>query len=81
MPCGQREHLKTEARSTWVHIATKRHDSPREACFASLPCCNLGSILLPGDLLADGVSLHLIKVRSVGANKVEEFAPQQLTSQ
>lgn len=51
---------------------------PWKASLACLPRSNLLSIVLPGYLLADRITLHLVKVGCVGAHKVEELPPQQL---
>lgn len=38
-------------------------------------------VSVPGDLHADGVSLHLVKAGVVGGRRVEELPPQQLAVQ
>lgn len=57
------------------------HDSinPGEAGPTLCPLCQRLGVAVPGDLNADGVTLHLVEAGVVGGCCVEELAPQQLT--
>lgn len=59
------------------------HDgvNPREASPAFRPLGQRLRVVIPGDLNADGVALHLVEAGVVGGRRVEELAPQQLTVQ
>lgn len=59
------------------------HDciDPREACLALCPLCQGFRVPVPGDLDADGVPLHTIKLRVVCGCCVEELPPQKLSIQ
>lgn len=57
------------------------HDciNPREACLALCPLCQGFRIPVPGDLDADGVPLHTIKLWVVCGCCVEKLPPQKLS--
>lgn len=59
------------------------HDriDPREACLALCPLCQGFGVPVPGDLYADGIPLHAIKLWVVGGCCVEELPPQKLSVQ
>lgn len=59
------------------------HDciDPRETCLALCPLCQGFRVLVPGDLNADGVPLHAIKLWVICGCCVEKFPPQELSVQ
>lgn len=59
------------------------HDciDPRETCLALCPFCQGFRVLVPGNLNADGVPLHAIKLRVVCGCCVEKLPPEKLSIQ
>jgi len=56
------------------------HDgvNPGEAGPTLRPLGQCLGVAIPGDLNADGVTLHLVEAGVVGGRRVEKLAPQQL---
>merc|ERR1712156_18602 len=57
------------------------HDgvNPRETSPCFLPSSKLLWIGIPGNLTANRISLHLVKIGGVSSDTVKEFPPEQLT--
>lgn len=59
------------------------HDGidPREPRPTLCPLRQRLGVVIPGDLHADGVSFHAVKVGVVGGRRIEKLSPQQLAEE